>query len=72
MASRSQERVVVFGLQAQQIQNIGAWLLLEDLRQKVSFVIDGLSRGDSMVFKNIEKVMGLQEPAGRDNVLSIE
>ena len=63
MASRSQERVVVFGLQAQQIQNIGAWLLL---------VIDGLSRGDLMIFKNIEKVMGLQEPAGRDYVLSIE
>ena len=32
MASRSQERDVVFGLQAQQIQNIGAWLLLEDFK----------------------------------------
>ena len=29
-------------------------------------------RGDSMIFKNIEKVMGLQQPAGRDYVLSIE
>ena len=29
-------------------------------------------RGDSMIFKNIEKVMELQQPAGRDNVLSIE
>ena len=29
-------------------------------------------KGDSIIFKNIEKVMGLQQPAGRDYVLSIE
>ena len=29
-------------------------------------------RGDSMIFKNIEKVMGVQQSAGRDYVLSKE
>ena len=32
----------------------------------------GYGRGDSMILKNIEKVMGLQQPAGSDYVLSIE
>ena len=26
----------------------------------------GYDRGDSMIFKNIEKVVGLRQPAGRD------
>ena len=30
------------------------------------------SRGDSMIFKKVEKVVGLQQPADRDYVLSIE
>ena len=30
------------------------------------------TRGDSMIFKNIEKVVGLRQPAGRDYALSIE
>ena len=30
------------------------------------------SRGDSMICKNIEKDMGLQQPAGIDYVVSIE
>ena len=30
------------------------------------------ARGDSMLFKKIEKVVGLQQLAGRDYVLSIE
>jgi len=29
-------------------------------------------REDSMIFKNIEKVVGLRQPAGRNYLLSIE
>ena len=30
------------------------------------------ARGDSMIFKKVEKVVGLQQPAGRDYVQSKE
>ena len=37
MASRNQENGVLFGLKAPQIQNIGAWLLLDDFKTENYF-----------------------------------